>query len=147
MNRRPSQILWLAAVGMALLMMLSACASGGGGGGGGGGGSGGGGGGGTTPPPISSSQTVDSAGAMVVVNDHSGNLALSLDFPSGALTAPVTITVTQTSTFTADSHVLEGSVFQLGPADLALLKPVTIMIDFAGTTVGAADLRIQRDTG
>lgn len=95
------------------------------------GGSGGGSGSGTTPP--ANANQVGAAGGSVTIN------GVRIDVPPGALSAPVTLSVSPATALPAapQGATAAGTAFDLGPAGTTFAQPVTVTLPFDATQVGA----------
>ncbi len=98
--------------------------------------------GGTTTPP--SPMTLNPTGGTI----HSGDNAVTLVAPDGAVPQATTVTITATSAVPADTDVVTGTTYQFGPDGTQFQHPVqlTLSYDPAKLVSGVAEADLQLAT-
>jgi hypothetical protein len=59
-----------------------------------------------------------------------GNGAVTLVFPRGALSQEISVTAEPTNDYPSNWHLLPGTVIELGPPNIAFLKPIEMTVRF-----------------
>lgn len=96
---------------------------------------------GTGPEPgeVDNEETVTLNGAEVSLGGGTQQGGVTVSVPQGAVTAPVTITMTESASSPAVSDQAQtGSVFELGPAGTQFLVPVRVTIPYPSGFAGDA---------